>query len=170
MIHRLLAFALCPLLLALNGCSTVKKEEAKVAAWYHSTGKANLQATAALVAQQVGELAEQDVFSNATSVIDSVAKQQNVQGFAEAGHTLEAALPNLAISQIPSFIMGLRQIWLGPQDHYTKLAANVGQTVVDTINAESAKLGRPLIPAEETQIIEGAIQGLSTATPQPSGP
>ena len=163
-------FIFSPLVAVLlfTGCAT---QRAEIKSWWGANGKADLKATAALVAQEAQTIAENDVFSNAASAEDAILKQNNVEGFASAGHELEAALPSLAIAQIPDFVMKLRDIWLGPQNHYTKLAADVGTLIENNLQSEQTKLGRPLLPAEANQIVEGVIQGLSTATPAAvSGP
>jgi hypothetical protein len=154
-------------LFCFTGCQTapVKKAEARAGRWWHAGGKEKVDETAALISRQVFAIAQADVFQNAGSAEDALAKQFNVQGFSEAGHTLEAALPNLAIEQIPSFIAGLRQIWLPPQQHYTQLAADTGTVIVNDIKDFEAKSGRKILPAEETKIVEGVIAGLSMAQP-----
>jgi hypothetical protein len=150
----------------LPGCQNGGFHPIKKAEALYGGHKAQLAQTAQLVAYEAQQIVEKDVFSNAQSAEDAVLKSWNAQGFADAGHTLEAQLPTLAIAQIPDFVMQLRQIWLPPQQHYTNMAADIGQLIVDNIQAEEKKLGRKLLPDEETQIVEGVIQGLRTAQPQ----
>jgi hypothetical protein len=161
MLARCLSVKIVVSVLFLTGCTwdQVKHPVQSTAAWYGGH-KTQLSETAQLLAQQAAQIAEKDIFSNAQSAEDAVLKSWNVQGFADAGHTLEAALPTLAIQQIPSFVMGLRQIWLGPQDHYSKFAADLGTVLQKNIAAEETKLGRKLLPNEVNQIVEGLIQGI----------
>lgn len=150
-----------------SSCSEVSKAKTSVAGWFGSH-KTQLQATADLVASSAADIVKSDVFDNAPSIEDALLKSNNTQGFASAFNTLEAALPNLAITQIPNFVMNLRQIWLPSQSHYTNMAADLGTLIEKNIQAEQTKLGRQLLPAEANQIIEGVIAGLQTAAPSPT--
>ena len=164
------ASAFLCLAFCFSGCTYTKNLSGKISTWWTGGGKSKVEATAALIAQDAKAIAEQDVFSNAQSVEDSIIKQQNVQGFSEAFRTLEAQLPAIGISAIPSFVSDLRKIWLPPQQHYTQMAADLGTTIENRITQLQKKTGKPLQSAQTTQIIEGVIQGLSTAQPVPPTP
>ena len=157
------AFSVSFLCLALlfTGCAT---QRAKLATWWSGSGKADLTATADLIASEAQQIAVNTVYSQATNAEDALAKNFNVQGFGDALRALEGGAVTAGTAQIPDFVMKLRNIWLGPQNHYTDLAASVG-SLIET----KFKQLHPTSNAQVTNIIEGVIAGLQTPPPPPPG-
>jgi hypothetical protein len=143
----------------LSGCAT---QRAQVNTWWNSSGKTNLEATGALLAQQAATIAARTVYAKGLSAADIVLKNQNVQGFGDGLRELESGLASAAIGQIPDFVMRLRQIWLPPQQHYTDLAAHLGTLIMTETARLEAQSGRKLTSDEAKAVIEGIIKGLQS--------
>jgi hypothetical protein len=137
---------LCPL---ITGC-----------AWF--TGhKTQFAASGQLIATQAAAIAEKTVYSKALDAADGLLKGNNVAGFGDGLRSIEGTVSAQAIGQIPDTVMQLRQIWLGPQNHYTDLAAQVGQLIANT---------HPTTNAQLNSAIEGVIAGLQKPPPALVGP
>ena len=158
-----LTSVLCSLIsVFLPSCQTAPVKA--VDSWFVGH-KTQFQASADLIAQEAVAIAEKTVYSKAPDATDLLAKNFNTDGFADALRSLEGGLAPAAISQIPDFVMKLRQIWLPSQTHYTDLAANVAQ-LIETKYEEL----HPKTDADRTAIIEGVIKGLQTPPAALVGP
>lgn len=154
MITRLFVLSvLSAVVLSFSGC-------AKTEAWF-GAHKTQFAATGNLIATSAATIAERTVYQAAVSAADAYLKNQNVQGFGDALRGLESSAIANSTASIPDFVMQLRNTWLGPQQHYTDFANQLG-----TLLQSAASGGGKISQDQLNQIIESAIKGLQTSSPE----